>query len=108
MCWDVRGLKLEGDIWLLPIVPVGSEAPLKSRLSDVFDAAHLDLAARCGIAHVNKSDRHNVALFILPWLRLWRLLLTRRPQIVYLVLLQTTAGFIRDGLLIWPVPPEQY
>ena len=75
---------------------------LTSRLTDVFDVTHLDLADRRGIAHVNKPDWHDVALFIRQWLRLWRLLLTRRPQIVYLVLSQTTVGFIRDSLLIWP------
>lgn len=75
---------------------------LTSRLTDVFDVTHLDLADRRGIAHVNKPDWHDVVLFIRQWLRLWRLLLTRRPQIVYLVLSQTTVGFIRDSLLIWP------
>jgi glycosyltransferase involved in cell wall biosynthesis len=75
---------------------------LTSRLTDVFDVTHLDLADRRGIAHVNKPDWHDVALFFRQWLGLWRLLLTRRPQIVYLVLSQTTVGFIRDSLLIWP------
>lgn len=75
---------------------------LTSRLTDEFDVTHLDLADRRGIAHVNKPDWHDVVLFIRQWLRLWRLLLTRRPQIVYLVLSQTTVGFIRDSLLIWP------
>ena len=83
-------------------VAVAIEALLKSRLTDVFEVTHLDLADRRGIAHVNKPDWHDVALFVRQWFRLWRLLLTRRPQVVYLVLSQTTVGFIRDSLLIWP------
>lgn len=75
---------------------------LMSRLTDEFEVTHLDLADRRGIAHVNKPDWRDVLLFIRQWIRLWRLLLTRRPQIVYLVLSQTTIGFIRDSLLLWP------
>ena len=83
-------------------VSVAIETLLKSRLTDAFDVTHLELADRRGIAHVNKPDWYDVALFIRQWLHLWRLLLVRRPQIVYLVLSQTTVGFIRDSLLIWP------
>jgi len=83
-------------------VSVAVEALLKSRLTNVFDVTHLELADRRGIAHVNKPDWHDVALFIRQWFHLWRLLLACRPQIVYLVLSQTTVGFIRDSLLIWP------
>lgn len=75
---------------------------LMSRLTDEFDVTHLDLADRRGIAHVNKPDWYDVLLFIRQWVRLWRLLLTRRPQVVYLVISQTTVGFIRDSFWIWP------
>jgi glycosyltransferase involved in cell wall biosynthesis len=75
---------------------------LMSRLTDEFDITHLELADRRGIAHVNKPDWHDVLLFIRQWFSLWRLLLTRRPQVVYLVISQTTVGFIRDSFWIWP------
>jgi glycosyltransferase involved in cell wall biosynthesis len=83
-------------------VAVAVESLLHSRLSEVFDVTHLDLADRRGIAYVNKPDRHDIVLFIRQWLLLWRLLLTRRPHVVYLVLSQTTVGFVRDSLLMWP------
>jgi glycosyltransferase involved in cell wall biosynthesis len=83
-------------------VAVAIQRLLTSRLTDEFDVTHLDLADRRGIAHVNKPDWHDIVLFIRQWLRLWRLLLTGRPQIVYLVLSQTTLGFVRDSLLLWP------
>ena len=75
---------------------------LMSRLMDEFDVTHLDLADRRGIAHVNKPDWRDVVLFVRQWFRLWRLLLMRRPEVVYLVLSQTTIGFIRDSFFIWP------
>jgi glycosyltransferase involved in cell wall biosynthesis len=51
---------------------------------------------------VNQPDWYDVVLFVRQWCRFLRLLLTRRPQIVYLVLSQTTVGFVRDSLFIWP------
>ena len=75
---------------------------LNSRLTEVFDVTHLELADRRGISHVNKPDSYDVVLFLRQWIRLIRLLLIRRPQIVYLVLSQTTVGFIRDSFFIWP------
>jgi len=83
-------------------VAVAIQQLLASRLAEEFDVTHLDLADRRGIAHVNQPDWHDVLLFIRQWCRLWRLLLTRRPHVVYLVLSQTTVGFIRDSLWIWP------
>jgi glycosyltransferase involved in cell wall biosynthesis len=83
-------------------VAVAISQLLLSRLVDQFDVSHLDLADRRGIAHVNNPDWHDVVLFVQQWCRFLRLLLTRRPQIVYLVLSQTTLGFVRDSLFIWP------
>lgn len=83
-------------------VSVAIEALLKSRLTDVFDVTHLDLADRRGIGHVNKEDWHDVCLFITQWARLISLLVRKRPQLVYLVLSQRTIGFTRDSFFIWP------
>jgi glycosyltransferase involved in cell wall biosynthesis len=83
-------------------VAVAISQLLLSRLTDEFDVMHLDLADRRGIAHVNNPDWHDLVLFIRQWCRFWKLLLTRRPHIVYLVLSQTTLGFVRDSLFIWP------
>lgn len=83
-------------------VAVAISQLLLSRLVSEFDVRHLDLADRRGIEHVNKPDWHDVVLFMRQWCRFWKLLLTRRPQIVYLVLSQTTVGFVRDSLFIWP------
>lgn len=83
-------------------VAVAIETLLNSRFRDVFDVAHLELADRRGIGHVNQPDLHDVWLFLRQWVRLWRLLFARRPQAAYLVLSQTTIGFLRDSLLMWP------
>jgi len=83
-------------------VAVAVDTLLRSRLTDEFEVAHLDLADRRGIAHVNRPDWRDVLLFLRQWLRLLRLLATRRPHLVYLSLSQTTIGFLRDSFFIWP------
>lgn len=83
-------------------VAVAIDRLVHSRLQEEFEVLHLDLADRRGISHVNQPDWHDVLLFLRQWIRLCWLLLTRRPRIVYLVPSQTTVGFVRDSLLIWP------
>ena len=83
-------------------VAVAIQTLLQSPLSEKYDVVHLELADRRGIQHVNKPDFHDVLLFINQWCRLLWLLIRHRPRIVYLVLSQTTIGFIRDSFIIWP------
>lgn len=75
---------------------------LDSKLAESFDVSHLDLADRRGIGHVNQPDLHDVWLFLRQWVRLLRCLILTRPQVVYLVLSQTTIGFLRDSFFLWP------
>lgn len=75
---------------------------LESSISAHFHVHHLDLADRRGIQHVNKPDWHDVVLFVRQWLTLVKMLLREQPNLTYLVLSQSTIGFIRDSLLIWP------
>jgi len=83
-------------------VAVAVQALLHSKISEQFHVNHLDLADRRGIQHVNKPDMHDVALFIRQWLKLIGMLLRTRPDLTYLVLSQSTIGFLRDSLLLWP------
>ena len=83
-------------------VAVAIQTLVRSPLSEKFDVVHLELADRRGIQHVNKPDLHDVLLFINQWCRLLGLLIRHRPRMVYLVISQTTIGFLRDSFLIWP------
>jgi glycosyltransferase involved in cell wall biosynthesis len=83
-------------------VAVAIQTLLNSSLSERFDLVHLDLADRRGIQHVNKPDLHDVFLFFRQWVRLLNILFHKRPALTYLVLSQSTIGFIRDSFLIWP------
>src|SRR5215207_1348336 len=78
-------------------VAVAIQSLLRSSLSEKYDVIHLELADRRGIQHVNKPDFHDVLLFITQWFRLLGLLIRRRPHVVYIVLSQTTVGFLRDS-----------
>ena len=83
-------------------VAVAVQTLVQSRLVERFDVSHLDLADRRGIQHVNKPDFHDVALFLRQWMRLICILFHECPTLTYLVLSQSTIGFLRDSLLIWP------
>ena len=83
-------------------VAVAVQTLLGSNLANRFQVAHLDLADRRGIQHVNKPDLHDVVLFVRQWLKLLRILINFYPNVSYLVLSQSTVGFLRDSLLIWP------
>jgi glycosyltransferase involved in cell wall biosynthesis len=74
---------------------------LQSALQQKFRVLHLELADRRGIEHVDKPDLHDVWLFIRQWLSLFRLL-RHRPRLTYLAISQSTIGFLRDSLFIWP------
>ena len=83
-------------------VAVAIQTLLQSDLVKRFRVIHLDLADRRGIQHVNKPDLHDVILFIRQWLKLVRMLIGTCPAVSYLVLSQSTIGFLRDSFLIWP------
>ena len=83
-------------------VAVAVQALLHSRLAERFEICHLDLADKRGIQYVNKPDMHDVLLFCRQWGRLMGRLFCLRPQLTYLVLSQSTIGFLRDSLLFWP------
>jgi glycosyltransferase involved in cell wall biosynthesis len=83
-------------------VAVAIQTLLQSDLVKRFRAHHLDLADRRGIQHVNKPDLHDVLLFIRQWMKLVRVLIGTSPAVSYLVLSQSTIGFLRDSMLIWP------
>lgn len=83
-------------------VAVAIQTLLQSDLVKRFHASHLDLADRRGIQHVNKPDLHDIVLFVRQWLKLIGMLISACPTVSYLVLSQSTIGFLRDSLLIWP------
>lgn len=83
-------------------VAVAIRTLLDSSITTHFAVHHLDIADRRGIQHVNKPDLHDVVLFVRQWLRLVSRLVEERPTLTYLVLSQTTIGFLRDSFLIWP------
>jgi glycosyltransferase involved in cell wall biosynthesis len=83
-------------------VAVAIQTLLRSKIAEQFQVSHLDLADRRGIQYVNKPDLHDVLLFLRQWFELIRTLIRVRPRLTYLVLSQSTIGFLRDSFLIWP------
>jgi glycosyltransferase involved in cell wall biosynthesis len=83
-------------------VAVAVQTLLRSKLAEQFHVCHLDLADRRGIQHVNKPDLYDVVLFCRQWVQLIGMLFRKRTTVTYLVLSQSTVGFLRDSLLVWP------
>lgn len=75
---------------------------LLSALRDTVSVVHLDTADRRGLANVGKLEMMNVALAGVHGFRLVRLLLSRRPQIVYVPIAQAWLPFLRDCLFLIP------
>ncbi|UVT14498.1 MAG: glycosyltransferase family 4 protein [Nitrospira sp.] len=102
-------IEVEGKLFIIGPTPppfhgvaVAIQTLLSSSLSQKFRVEHLDLADRRGIQHVNNPDWHDIILFIRQWLKLVGMLIRACPSISYLVLSQSTIGFLRDSFLIWP------
>lgn len=83
-------------------VAVAMHALLNSDLRRRFSLVAVDLSDRRGIHHVNRPDGHDVLLFLRQWLRLFVILCRDRPRLVYIPVSQSTVGFLRDSLFIWP------
>ena len=83
-------------------VAVAMQVLLDAPWHEHFTLTHLDIADRRGIDHVNQPDFYDIMLFLRHWARLVRLVVRERPHLVYVPISQSTIGFLRDSLLIWP------
>jgi glycosyltransferase involved in cell wall biosynthesis len=83
-------------------VAVATQVLLDAKWGGCFKVLHLDLTDRRGIQHVDKPDLHDVWLFVTQWARLIVTLARYRPRLTYVPISQSTVGFLRDSLLIWP------
>lgn len=75
---------------------------LKSRLCDQFEIVLLDIADRRGLSNVGRFDWRNVGLAVCHGFRFLSLLVTKRPDIVYVCISQNTLGYLRDSLFLVP------
>ena len=83
-------------------VSMAMKAMLESSLAITFDLSHIDLADRRGIEHVDKPDLHDLWLVVKQCGQLARLYLRKPPDLVYMAISQSTLGFLRDSLFLFP------
>ena len=81
-------------------VTVYVDMVLSSELSRSFRLIHLDTSDHRSLANLGRLDFTNVKLAILNIFALVRILISARPDAVYLPLSQNAPAFIRDGSLI--------
>lgn len=73
---------------------------LNSGLKNDFELIHLDTSDHRKLDHLNRIDLRNVLLAIKHgFVLLWRVI-TRRPDLVYIPISQTTVGYVRDSVYI--------
>lgn len=83
-------------------VAVATRTLVESQLKQQFALIHLDISDRRGIHHVNHPDLYDLILFLQQWVQFVAVLVRRRPRLVYIPISQTTVGFLRDSLWVWP------
>lgn len=83
-------------------VSVATHNLLESRLSEHFELILLDIADRRGLTNIGQFDWHNLMLALRQGLSFLRLLVLKRPQIVYICISQNTLGYLRDCLFLIP------
>lgn len=81
---------------------VATTVLLGSRFVEAFEVVHLDTSDRRGLDKLGALDLRNVALALRHFLQLLWALVATRPDCVYVPVSQTTIGFLRDALFIWP------
>jgi glycosyltransferase involved in cell wall biosynthesis len=75
---------------------------LNSSLRDSFHISHLDITDRRSLANVANLDVRNIWLAVQHGLRFCYLLITERPQLVYIPVSEGALGFLRDSLFLVP------
>ncbi|MFX0210886.1 MAG: glycosyltransferase family 4 protein [Candidatus Hodarchaeota archaeon] len=83
-------------------VSIITETIITSDLREHFDLHLLDITDRREISNVGHPDLKDIGLFIKQFLNLVRLILLKKPRIVYLTLSQTLIGYTRDVLFFIP------
>ncbi|MHC4576181.1 MAG: glycosyltransferase family 4 protein [Planctomycetota bacterium] len=65
-----------------------------------LELLHIDTADRRSLRTLGRLDLKNVWVALRTYARLFWMLATKRPRLVYIPLSQTTVGFLRDSVLI--------
>lgn len=76
---------------------LATEIILKSKLNEKFYLIHLDTSDHRELSRLSRIDLRNIYLALLHYLKLFLLLITKWPKIVYIPISQTTIGYIRDS-----------
>ena len=75
---------------------MATEIILNSSLNNEFELIHMDTSDHRDLKFLSKFDYENVSLALKQYTKLIYLILTKRPDIVYIPISQTTLGYLRD------------
>lgn len=72
---------------------------LNSKIGEIFRLYHLDISDHRDLKNLGRIDIKNILLSIKNFYGLFRMVLTKKPDLVYLVIAQNLA-YLRDGIFI--------
>jgi glycosyltransferase involved in cell wall biosynthesis len=93
-------------IFLGPLPPpymgpsLATEVILNSKLKEEFDLIHLDTSDHRDLKTLGAIDFWNIYLAFKFYLNLIKLILTKKPDLVYIPISQTTIGYLKDSIFI--------
>ncbi len=93
-------------IFLGPLPPpymgpsLATEVLLNSKLKDEFDLIHLDTSDHRDLKTLGAIDFWNLYLPLKFYLNLIKLIFTKKPDLVYIPISQTTLGYLKDSIFI--------
>ncbi len=93
-------------IFLGPLPPpymgpsLATEVLLNSKLKDEFDLIHLDTSDHRGLETLGAIDFWNIYLPLKFYLSLIKLIITKKPDLVYIPISQATLGYLKDSIFI--------
>jgi glycosyltransferase involved in cell wall biosynthesis len=93
-------------IFLGPLPPpymgpsLATEVLLNSKLKDEFDLIHLDTSDHRGLETLGAIDFWNIYLPLKFYVILIKLIITKKPDLVYIPISQETLGYLKDSIFI--------
>jgi glycosyltransferase involved in cell wall biosynthesis len=93
-------------IFLGPLPPpymgpsLATEVLLNSKLKDKFELIHLDTSDNRDLETLGAIDFWNIYLALKFYLNLIKLIITKKPDLVYIPISQTTLGYLKDSFFI--------
>jgi len=73
---------------------------LKSELGEAFDLVHLDTSHHTDLSTLGNMGFANISAALKHYFLLFKMLISEKPDMIYIPISQTTVGYLRDSIFI--------